>query len=104
MEKRMHTRNSANILVDYSLFGTQKTACKIAGTMINCSASGTCIRSNFSLDKGAIILVRILKYPPDLDANVLNDIRTIGLAEVKWTRPLNHNGGSCFGAGLKYLN
>ena len=104
MEKRNHDRCEALITIDYRPLMTNGQPIKKEGTLLNFSSSGVFIRSLNRFEIGTILLIRIGDFPADFNKNINSrGLRSIGLAEVKWVRPVTNNGWSGFGMGLRYL-
>ena len=75
------------------------------GVMRNFSSLGSYVETSGRFESGAILIVRMLRYPsviPALECD--HQPRTIGLAEVKWRQKLPGGDGNRYGMGLKYLD
>lgn len=75
------------------------------GVMRNFSNNGFYIETSDKFDAGAILIVRMLSYPPITSVMTEKERpRTICLAEVKWQREIVEQSAIRYGMGLRYLN
>lgn len=105
MEKRTLPRTHTKIPVACCCFTISEGANFFNGTMLNCSPGGTYIELERPYQEGTILMI---KANENLDgpspAHTVEGVRTISLAEVKWSRTLKNEETSQYGLGLKYYN
>jgi rhamnose utilization protein RhaD (predicted bifunctional aldolase and dehydrogenase) len=100
MEKRSLVRNCAQIPVACSSLTSKSPSVVSHGHMVNCSGGGTCLKLNHMMHEGSIVMIKAISWgmndPPD-------GFRTLALAEVKWSRPLEIGLNPNYAVGLRYL-
>jgi hypothetical protein len=73
----------------------------IEGIMGNCGSNGFYAELPKPLSKGTILVVQMAG---DLIGYSAQDgLRAMGLAEVRWSKPISVEGTECYATGLKYL-
>ena len=86
-------------------FADRGGASPAEAVMRNFSKAGSYIESAHAFKTGAIIQLRMVQYPSTLGALDWDDRpRSIGIAAVKWRRPLADENDGPYGFGLKYLD
>jgi len=104
MDKRALIRNRTKISVACSSLTASGPAAVSNGTMLNCSCAGTCIELTHKIHKGSIVIIKATGWTPKENAGGLPEgFRTLGLAEVKWTKRLEGGRIPNFAIGLRYL-
>ncbi len=76
----------------------------LKGTMLDCSCNGTCIELDQRIQDGSIVMIKatlgnVEDHPPALPEG----FRSFALAEVKWSKPMEDEGGHNYAIGLRYL-
>jgi hypothetical protein len=99
-EKRDCERHSYTAPIAFSYFN--KEHCFEAQTL-NHSAGGMCFKSNFFLQPGATVYIRIKKFVPNNScAGLCHGLRSVTLAEVKWCDEELDADVFSYGVGVKY--
>jgi hypothetical protein len=100
MEKRSLVRNCTLIPVACSSLTSKNPDVVSHGHMVNCSDGGTCIKLDRKMYEGSIVMIKAIGWgkidPPE-------GFRTLALAEVKWSKPLEIGLSSNYAIGLRYL-
>jgi len=73
----------------------------IEGTMENCGSYGFYAELPEYLSKGTILVVQMAG--DSIGDSVQDGIRSMGLAEVRWSKPISVKGEERYATGLKYL-
>lgn len=104
MEKRSMIRNSTQITVACSSLAANSPVVVTRGTMLNCSGGGTCIELPRKIHEGSIVIIKADGWISEESPSVLPEgLRTLSLAEVKWSKRLEDNWTANYAIGLKYL-
>lgn len=75
------------------------------GVLCNFSSKGLYIETADPYQSGAILIVRIVRYPKaPQSATIKEKPRSICLAEVRWLQELPDSNPRRFGIGLKYVD
>jgi len=104
MEKRALIRDWTQIPIECMRLTTRSLSEVLQGKMLNCSCEGICIELNQRIHKGSIVMIKATDWiekgrPPA----VPQGFRTLVIAEVKWSKPLD-DGRTCnYEIGLRYL-
>lgn len=99
-EKRACERHSYTASIAFSYFN--KEHCFEAQTL-NHSAGGMCFKSNFFLQPGATVYIRVKKFHPNNSCTGLcHGLRSVTLAEVKWCDEELDTDVFSYGVGVKY--
>ena len=99
-EKRACERWNHTALIAFSYFN--KEHCFEAQTLNHC-AGGMCFKSNFLLQPGAIVYIRVKNFHPNNSCTGLcHGLRTVTLAEVKWCDEELDADVFSYRAGVKY--
>ena len=100
MEKRSLVRSCTQIPVACSSLTSNSLNVVFHGHMVNCSDGGTCIKMNHKMHEGSIVMIKAVSWsmndPPE-------GFRTLALAEVKWSKPMELGTNSTYVIGLRYL-
>ena len=92
MEKRntkRHAINASTIGGQYSASADRKIC---DGKMLNYNKDGMCIESSAQFKKGASVLVRVNALISNGGySKLMEGFRTVSLAEVKWSKPSQHD-------------
>ena len=73
----------------------------IEGTIENCGPEGFCAELPKSLSRGTILAVQMAGDWIGYSAQ--DGLRSMGLAEVRWSKPVSVKGVDCYATGMKYL-
>lgn len=104
MEKTDLMRNCRQISVACSSLTANSPSHVLKGTMLNCSCKGTCIELNQRIQEGSIVVLRATIRSTEENPSALPEgFRTIALAEVKWSKPLDDGKLHNYAIGLRYL-
>jgi hypothetical protein len=71
------------------------------GTIKNCSPDGFCAKLGKQLPRGTILVVQMTGDSTRCSGG--DDLRVMGLAEVRWSQPVLVGGSESYETGLKYL-
>jgi len=104
MEKRALIRDWTHIPVACMRLTTRSLSDVFQGKMLNCSCGGICIELNQRIQNGSIVMIKAIDWiekesPPE----VPQGFRTLSIAEVKWSRPLDDKRSCNYEIGLRYL-
>ena len=105
MEKRTYHRNSQKIPLVCRPFTTKYTDDIFSGSMLNFCENGMYVESKAYLKEKVTLLVRVNTGATNgFRAGETVGLRTLSLAEVKWTKSFQDALGSpLYGYGLRYL-
>ncbi len=99
-ENRACRRHSYTVPIVFSYFNNEH--CFEAQTL-NHSAEGMCFESSFSVNPGATLYIRVLKFNSDGSFNSgCGILRSVTLAEVKWCSEIPNLNKPFYGIGVKY--
>lgn len=102
-DKRQDSRCGADLSIDCRPFSLVYDTHQSEGTLRNYSDEGAYVELPRAYYKGNILMMRLLgECPASLD-DAVGTCREVGLAEVKWVRPLEGSGPPRYGIGLKIL-
>ena len=73
----------------------------INGIIFNCCLSGFYAELKEQVLAGTILVVRTTGSSWEASAD--DGLRTMALAEVRWSKPMAVEGSACYATGLKYL-
>ncbi|KPJ75591.1 MAG: hypothetical protein AMJ54_14485 [Deltaproteobacteria bacterium SG8_13] len=100
-EKRISERCSCGGSIRFGLFNREQThgAC-----VTDFSEQGLGIQSKLELKRGLYLLIRLDGIRPGKpDVFRKANLRSIGIAEVKWCRSVEDGSDTAFAAGIKFL-
>ena len=100
-EKRACERHRYIAPIVFSYFN--KTHFFDAQTLNHCT-SGMYIKSNFFLQPGAAVYIRVKKFNSNKGScsGAYEGLRSVTLAEVKWCKHMHDENDSYYGVGVKY--
>ena len=101
MEKRADSRRGIKTQIVCRRYRSGTGTEPIEGTIENCSPEGFCAELPKSLSRGTILVVQIAG--DSIGQSVQDGLRSMGLAEVRWSKPTSAKGVDCYATGLKYL-
>jgi hypothetical protein len=102
VEEKRHAERRRHVApISFSYFN--KEPCFDAQTF-NCSSGGMCFKSKFFLKPGTIVCIRSKNSNPNGFGNgVVEELRSMTLAEVKWCREIHDGDVSAYGVGVNYF-
>jgi hypothetical protein len=103
-KRRIELRHPIEATVACHPFTSRGTPQAADAVMRNFSDTGSYIESTHAFEVGTVIQVRLVPYPstrPSADATEWP--RSVGLATVRWRRPLADEAGGPYGFGLKHM-
>ncbi len=108
-EKNKRTRSIPRISTDAVItcrpFDSSGFIHSADGIMRNFSNQGVYIETNREFKSGAILIMRMLRYPSmPSSTDDGTQPRSICIAEVKWQQDLTDDNATRFGMGLRYLD
>jgi hypothetical protein len=104
MEKRNSNRHQTDQAIVCVLFTSQSVNDTFDGKMKNYCDSGLYAELQTHFKVGTVLLVRTTSNPLErLPAKIEQGVRSVSLAEVKWSKPVSASGAFCYGTGLKHL-
>jgi len=99
-EKRTYERHSYTASIVFSYLN--KEHCFEAQTLNHC-AEGMCFKSNFFLQPGATVYIKVKKFHPNNSCTGLcRGLRSATLAKVKWCDEKLDADVFSYGVGVKY--
>jgi hypothetical protein len=104
-KRRADQRNPIEAGITCRPFASDNAVRTADGVMRNFSGSGSCIETSCIFKPGAILIVRMIRYPlmPTSMADQERP-RSICLAEVRWQRELAGETPVRYAMGLRYLD
>jgi hypothetical protein len=101
MEKRQESRRNIKTHIICRRYRSGTSMEPIEGTIENCGLDGFCAQLPRPLLKGTILVVQM---GGDSKIHSSHDgLCSMGLAEVRWSKPISVKGAKCYATGLKYL-
>jgi len=101
MEKRSDPRRNIKTQIICRRYMSDHGAEPIEGTIENCGSYGFCAELPKPLSRGTILVVQMAGGSTGYSAQ--DGLRSMGLAEVRWSKPISVKGAECYSTGLKYL-
>jgi hypothetical protein len=101
MEKRAVIRYQSDISVCCSFLNSAERCQPVEGKVKNFCATGLCAELRSHFKTGTVLVVRTTGASGSNSGE--DGIRTLALAEVKWSKPMSAEGMVCYATGLKYL-
>ena len=100
-EKRACERHSYAADIGFSYFNKKHS---YNAEILNLGLNGMCFKSNFSLQPGATICIRLKKIHPNGSCSgYCEGLRSVALVEIKWCNELPGNEAAYYGVGAKYF-
>jgi hypothetical protein len=101
MEKRSLKRHGIAASIACGHFTTSTGRETYGGEMLNYSDGGLCIQSRADFKKGALVLIHVRDIVDDAASRRLEEgFRSLSLGEIKWSKPLDDAGNTCFGMSV----
>lgn len=101
MEKRSNQRYLIEAPIFCSPFYSMQAGETIDGRILNCCPAGFYAELKSSVKAGTILVVRATGGFGGIAAD--EGLRSMALAEVRWSEPITVEGVVCYATGLKYL-
>ena len=101
MDKRSSPRREINTSIACKRYESLNSERSIDGRLKNCCAAGFCAELKEHVKAGTILVVRMTGDSWGYSAN--DGLRSMALAEVRWSKPSSVEGKACYATGLKYL-
>ena len=101
MDKRSNPRREINTPIACKRYVSLNSEASIDGKLKNCCPAGFYAELKEHVTAGTILVVRMTG---DSWGHCANDgLRSMALAEVRWSKPMSAEGKDCYATGLKYL-
>lgn len=101
MEKRTAIRQQSETLIVCSFLNSSGGCQPMDGKLKNFCADGLCVELRSQLKTGTVLVVRIRGSS---GVNFAEDeLRSLAIAEVKWSAPIPSDGEGYYATGLRYL-
>lgn len=101
MEKRADSRRNFKTQIVCKRYRSGTGTEPIEGTIENCGPDGFCAELPKPLSRGTILVVQTAV--DSIGYSAQDGVRSMGLAEVRWSKPISVKGANCYVTGLKYL-
>jgi hypothetical protein len=101
MEKRSNSRREINTSILCKRYISLNGEVSINGNMKNCCPAGFYAELKENVKAGTILVVRMTGSSWGYSAD--DGLRSMALAEVRWSKPMSVEGNACYATGLKYL-
>lgn len=101
MEKRATIRRKSESFIVCSFLNSSRGCLPIDGKLKNFSADGLCVELKFHLKTGTVLVVRTRGSSGSNSAE--DELRSLAVAEVKWSAPIPTGGEGYYATGLRYL-
>jgi hypothetical protein len=101
MEKRSNSRREINTSILCKRYISLNGEVSINGNMKNCCPAGFYAELKEHVKAGTILVVRMTGSSWGYSAD--DGLRSMALAEVRWSKPMSVEGNACYATGLKYL-
>jgi hypothetical protein len=101
MEKRSNQRHLIEAPIVCSPFYSLQGGETIDGRILNCCPAGFYAELKASVKAGTILVVRMIGGFGEISTD--KGLRSMALAEVRWSEAITVEGAVCYATGLKYL-
>ena len=101
MDKRSNPRREINTSIACKRYVSLNSEVSIDGNIKNCCPTGFCAELKEHIKAGTILVVRMTGNSWGYSAD--DGLRSMALAEVRWSKPMPVEGKSSYATGLKYL-
>jgi len=101
MDKRSNPRREINTSIACKRYVSLNSEVSIDGNIINCCPTGFCAELKKHVKMGTILVVRMTGNSWGYSAD--DGLRSMALAEVRWSKPMPVEGKASYATGLKYL-
>ena len=101
MEKRFNPRREIDTSILCKRYTSLNSEVPINGNMKNCCPAGFYAELKEHVKAGTVLVVRMTGSSRGCSAD--DGLRSMALAEVRWSKPMSVEGKDCYATGLKYL-
>jgi hypothetical protein len=101
MDKRSNPRCEIDTSIACKRYISLDGEASIDGNMKNCCPAGFYAELKVHVKAGTILVVRMTGNPWEYAA--ADGLRSMALAEVRWSKPMSVEGEACYATGMKYL-
>ena len=101
MDKRSNARREINTSILCKRYNSFNGDVPIDGSMKNCCPAGFYAELKELVNAGTFLVVRTTGSSWEASAD--DGLRSMALAEVRWSKPMSAEGKACYATGLKYL-
>jgi len=101
MDKRSSPRREINTSIACRRYISLNSEVSIDGYLKNCCSAGFYAELKEHVTAGTILVVRMTGDSWGYSAN--DGLRSMALAEVRWSKPMSVEGEPCYATGLKYI-
>ena len=101
MDKRSNPRREINTSIACKRYISLNVEESIDGNMKNCCPAGFYAELKEHVTAGTILVVRMTGS--SWGYSVDEGLRSMALAEVRWSKPMSAEREACYATGLKYL-
>jgi hypothetical protein len=101
MDKRSNPRREINAPIACKRYISSNNDMSIDGSMKNCCPAGFYAELKEQVQAGTVLVVRTTSSSWEASAD--DGLRSMALAEVRWSKPMSVEGKSYYATGLKYL-
>jgi len=101
MDKRSNPRREINASIACKRYISLNGEVSIDGNMKNCCPAGFYAELKEQVQAGTILMVRTTGSSWEASAD--DGLRSMAMAEVRWSKPMSAEGKACYATGLKYL-
>lgn len=101
MDKRSDPRREINTSILCKRYFSFNSEVAINGNIKNCCQAGFYAELKEHVKAGTILVVRVTGSSWGCSAD--EGLRSMALAEVRWSKPMSDERENCYATGLKYL-
>jgi hypothetical protein len=101
MDKRSDPRREINTSILCKRYISSNREVSIGGNIKNCCPAGCYAELKEHVAAGTILVVRTTGNSWGYSGE--DGLRSMSLAEVRWSKPMSVEGNPCYATGLKYL-
>lgn len=101
MDKRSNPRREINTSIICKRYHSINSDVTIDGNIKNCCSAGFYAELKEQVKAGTILVVRMTGNSWGFSAD--DGLRSMALAEVRWSKPMSADREACYATGLKYL-
>jgi len=101
MEKRSDPRRKIKMNIICRRYMSGVGPAPIEGTIENCGSCGFYAELPEPFSRGTILVVQMAG--DSLEFSARDGLRSMGLAEVRWSKPISVEGTEYYATGLKYM-
>jgi len=101
VEKRSEARRNIKTHIILRRYRSDTDMEPIEGTIENCGSDGFCAELPMPLSRGTIFVVQMAG--DSIEYSAQDGLRSMGLAEVRWSKPVSVKEPERYATGLSYL-